>query len=110
MKLKHFASSALNTSLPAALGQFPAKNCNESRMNDGAFIGQFQAGPHERVEVWLRKIKGARMLVFEIIDSAGSHRARGSGGFSLEVSQIPQLQTLIMNAHTRALIDGALIA
>lgn len=78
-------------------------------MNDGAFIGQFEAGVHERVEVWLRKIGTTRKLVFTVIDSSGSQPARGSGGLSLEVSQIPQLQTMIMNAHARALIDGPIM-
>jgi hypothetical protein len=75
-------------------------------MNDGAFIGQFQSGPRERVEVWLHKINGARMLVFTTIDSSGGEPRRGNGGLTLEVGQIPHLQAMIMNAHARALVDG----
>jgi hypothetical protein len=77
-------------------------------MNDSAFIGQFQAGPQQRVEVWLRKVRGGRLLVFEVIDSSGDETRRGNGGMTLEVGQIPHLQTMIMNAHARALIDGPL--
>lgn len=72
---------------------------------DEAFIGQFQSSC-ARVEVWLRKITGARMLVFTVIESAGNQSTRGGGGLTIEVSQIPHLQTMIMNAYARALIDG----
>jgi hypothetical protein len=73
--------------------------------NESAFIGQFQSGPRERVEVWLRKISGARMLVFTTIDSSGDESRRGNGGLTLEVGQIPHLETMIRNAHARALMD-----
>jgi len=72
------------------------------------FIGQFQLGSQERAEVSLRKVNGVRMLVFTTIDSFGGEPRRGNGGLTLEVTQIPHLQTLLMNAKVRALIDGPL--
>ena len=58
-------------------------------MNDGAFIGQFPAGPGERVEVWLREIDGNRMLVFSVIGSSDGKPVRGGAGLMVEVAQIP---------------------
>ena len=75
-----------------------------------AFIGQFPAGLDERVEVWLRKIDGARMLVFTVSGSSDGQPVRGGAGLMLEVAQIPHLQTMILNAHARALVDGPLTA
>lgn len=75
-------------------------------MSDGAFIGQLQTSPSERVEIWLRKIGTSRKLVFTVIDSFASQPNRGAGGLILDVSQIPELQNMIVNAHSRALVDG----
>jgi hypothetical protein len=49
-----------------------------------------------------------RMLVFTSIDSSGDEPRRGNSGLMIEVGKNPHLQTMIMNAHARALIDGPL--
>jgi hypothetical protein len=72
------------------------------------FIGQFQLGSQERAEVSLRKVNGMRMLVFTTVDSLRGEPSRGNGGLTVEVAQIPHLQTILMNAKVRALIDGPL--
>ena len=66
------------------------------------FIGQFQLASQETAEVSLRKTNGVRTLVFSTINPIRGEPT----GFAVELAQIPHLQTILMNAHARALIDG----
>lgn len=73
-----------------------------------AFIGQINTGQNQRLDVYLRTVKMDRLLTFTPIDTSGEEARRGYGGLIIDVSQLPHLQTLVMNAMARARLDGPL--
>ena len=72
------------------------------------FIGQINLAQNQRIDLELRTVKTERQLTFTPVDTCGEEPRRGHGGIVLNVSQIPQLRALLMNALSRALIDGPL--